>query len=1301
MSSKSLHQLKNLKLKLNNQKMSVLIGAGFSKNVSNKYPSWWELLYDLVIELYKPEIEEKYQLLNLSKTKKSAVNKDLFYEKKVDEIISRIGYLQIVSNYINWKGYREAITNYIEERTPLVTREQDQLKIIYKKNGTVYSESLQINDLKLHKKLIQLPWNNIYTTNYDNLIESTIDLNIENKINALKLEIENNLVALQKEKIIKEELKVVEESKHLHSTNNNISQELDNNTPNPKTKKITETPFTLNQELVNLNGRIEEINRVIKLNEIDQNVLEKALDDCLNVVTHSSHLKIKRNKNIIKLHGTLRDNEQKSNGTFGFDGDFQKHYVIAKEDFETYPRKHEAFTQLMRISLLQESYCLIGFSGADPNFIAWINWVRDIIERKEDDNKNKEYKIYLVDFGDKNIPEDKLLFYENHRIVRISLNDPETITFLEKENNHKIADKSDKKSLLESLLNYLSDGTNINESKSIIEKISLKKYDNLWNTIHFPYTGEVTTEIFSKVLQQFPGIKLLSGQTRIPSVGFSSTGNKNDLLYFAIRLLKDAEKIRDFNFSEQLLELFIVAFKETFVPIQAQWTTDEFKVVYRHLGSNQLLRTKYLLLALRNHLLNNDKSSFKKTSKEISVNNTDEINNALEYENLLLLAYNFNFLELFNRLSRWTPNSYWIIKKAGLLALFDTEKSEKILAEFVLNFEDESNQEQLIALEIYSYIKQNNSLTFSNELKQKINAYTNNGLISTKTNFEYLIEELGKKRTELKPYGDKKFSTSNKISFSKGSSGLYSIQFLQLMLETGFPLSSKHFYYEDPEDWYMVFKNIFEQYPYPVLFYSLQYSKEDFIRRIAQDYSYSIHLVKEVEELCELLLNKYLIDSTPKRYKQSILYFVSELFNALPATKWESKFLKVWKILVKNNRVFVDKHRSDYTFIAKGLVNIQNPKILQSVISDILKHFDNRDISIDYLYQIALNPHLSKLVVRNESILFKQIGNLISKIPLAKETALFAIGNLNQIIPKILKNRIVDQISGIDFKILDSYNIWRVLLYYGESNAALSNRIKIGIINSKYLWFSGINEDNSVSMGGATNIELHRLEKTPTRKHGIVWSKKETFEIFKKLKSSFLKIEHTMVTKPDLKLFDSVLEEMLYFLKKHKNYLASDLEYGSILTKCETAYSSQKGYSELLEGLASSDSKKVILGLGELNKLLYYDKFEEGRPFLILLLNKILLKSPDGLEATLSYVSFWFYDLKHKKSLKDHQYIILDILKKYSNEDLTGFEIPFVEENLIKLALVLHYWKIKSPSIEYWLKKKKESQFNNIKFMKI
>lgn len=65
---------------------------------------------------------------------------------------------------------------------------------------------------------------------------------------------------------------------------------------------------------------------------------------------------------LIKLHGSFP-----SNGPF----------IITEEDFRTYPNTHAPFINTVQQAMLENTFCLIGFSGDDPNFLKWIGWIHD------------------------------------------------------------------------------------------------------------------------------------------------------------------------------------------------------------------------------------------------------------------------------------------------------------------------------------------------------------------------------------------------------------------------------------------------------------------------------------------------------------------------------------------------------------------------------------------------------------------------------------------------------------------------------------------------------------------------------------------------------------------------------------------------------------------------------------------------------------------------------------------------------------------------------------------------------------
>lgn len=78
------------------------------------------------------------------------------------------------------------------------------------------------------------------------------------------------------------------------------------------------------------------------------------------------HSRIVGRRRIVKLHGSLPSHRP---------------FLFTEEDYRTYPAKFAPFVNLVRQSLLENVFCLVGFSGDDPNFLQWIGWVRDMLDK--------------------------------------------------------------------------------------------------------------------------------------------------------------------------------------------------------------------------------------------------------------------------------------------------------------------------------------------------------------------------------------------------------------------------------------------------------------------------------------------------------------------------------------------------------------------------------------------------------------------------------------------------------------------------------------------------------------------------------------------------------------------------------------------------------------------------------------------------------------------------------------------------------------------------------------------------------
>ena len=82
---------------------------------------------------------------------------------------------------------------------------------------------------------------------------------------------------------------------------------------------------------------------------------------CVQTIKDIGH---KSRPRIVKLHGSLPS---------------YKPFIFTEDEFRTYPTQNAPFVNLAQQVMLENELCLIGFSGNDPNFLAWSGWVRDTL----------------------------------------------------------------------------------------------------------------------------------------------------------------------------------------------------------------------------------------------------------------------------------------------------------------------------------------------------------------------------------------------------------------------------------------------------------------------------------------------------------------------------------------------------------------------------------------------------------------------------------------------------------------------------------------------------------------------------------------------------------------------------------------------------------------------------------------------------------------------------------------------------------------------------------------------------------
>ena len=117
-----------------------------------------------------------------------------------------------------------------------------------------------------------------------------------------------------------------------------------------------------------------------------------------DVVVNTEDIVYSQKPRIVKLHGSFPS---------------ERPFIITEDDYRQYPKKFAPFVNTVQQALLENTLCLIGFSGSDPNFLQWTGWIRDNL------GKGTSPKIYLVGVLSLSSAQKKLL--EQRGIVPVDL----------------------------------------------------------------------------------------------------------------------------------------------------------------------------------------------------------------------------------------------------------------------------------------------------------------------------------------------------------------------------------------------------------------------------------------------------------------------------------------------------------------------------------------------------------------------------------------------------------------------------------------------------------------------------------------------------------------------------------------------------------------------------------------------------------------------------------------------------------------------------------------------------------------
>ena len=363
---------------------------------------------------------------------------------------------------------------------------------------------------------------------------------------------------------------------------------------------------------------------------------------------------------IIKLHGSLPSDLP---------------FIVTDEDYRRYPQDFAPFVSTVRQALSENTLCLIGFSGDDPNFLQWLGWIRDNL------GYSNSPKLYLI--GSLRLSHSQKVLLEHRNIIPVDMSQ-----YCGVDGDHYAA--------LELFVEYL-------HSRRASE-------DPLaWPTSGSAAAAQPNTEDPADLVRTwksqrstYPGWVILPANRRLTlwlntrrwTRNLPSTESLSGTLglQFAFELAWRMEKCLHPLFEDQakFIQLTIdrhwpsnrspvLADVQPVADIDhstAALTTDDVAQIYH-----------YLLLTLLRHYreegLSNEWKEVHRRLRNAATPLSADHNQRLHYERSLFALFSMDLAELKTRLAEWPRHDaqpFWAARKAGLLAeIGHVDEAQQIL----------------------------------------------------------------------------------------------------------------------------------------------------------------------------------------------------------------------------------------------------------------------------------------------------------------------------------------------------------------------------------------------------------------------------------------------------------------------------------------------------------------------------------------------------------------------------------------------------------------------------------------------
>lgn len=1203
-----------IRRKIQDSELSFIVGSGFSKNISNIYPSWKELLLPAVQDVCSSEISGS----NTAET-----------------ILERTGYLQFASQYVKKHGYHEAIDVYIRSHIPVL--EKGNVLML---DGQDTGEAV---DMSCHELLKQTGVRNIYTFNYDNALEYAFDA-----VNPSEIYRDDTHVSMLTQ--LRDDYKNDVKNEDFSEANRILYKiiriwELDLSLHESSDRSLSDS--TCSEKFSGQKEKSEQNLNIIKtkINSLKNSRLDadRRMTGKYQIITKACDISLTENRyNIYKLHGTIGE-------WYGFDKDNHCHFIISGEDYESYPVHHEPFVNLMRIALLKGSFCLVGFGAEDPNFLAWIGWVKDILDAGNDGYAGARKRIYYICVGNQTLNEGKKLLLDNHYIQPVVLKELYPEAGNEKEQMKAFLKDVTPRNPYD-IYRKAWDGIEIDvpwdESKAVI--LNTDGADLIWNV-----------EACNRISPQTPLLQHL---------------RSNVFRHVSLAVKRGV-------IDEKFAKIICSAVRGELLPIDRVVSTEREG---KHSSMMTRLRARvrrwesvadnFRLMELRAMVLNNSRLPAHASTEDPYI-----------YEHLLHFLFNLDFEAAKKTYDDWKPSDgMWKARKAAVGFILYENISDETYDTLLHDEHTYPNvQEYYHALCLLPSLRgrwtkgNDGRYTISADIQDLKNSVErqNPDIVDFRKIKSDLEDELMKGRNEIKTYGD----SSETYHFGTYNVGVAnSVKLLQLLLESGMTTSAHNTNFVAKDVWQKICHNLFEDYPYPCLFFTLSYGAENkLVVRVAQEYAYSSALKPVLPAMLRMMLKALQTDSLPENVRQGIYLFAPQLMNAVPVSKWQREFVRFWRYLNLKTMVSDKMMVRDglYDFLVKGVGMCKDGQFRRELVRWCLDAGKEADYFHNSLLIAACSDDMV-LSARDKLKCWNLLDNAV------RPAQYYMVLNLKKYCD--VKRMAAGFAALSDHELSSDPILLEGVAGLAEmsGNPLLKDKVREISLKSKFLWNTGISQ-KSISPGRW--LDINRIQKN------VGFDEEHVSLAYEKLRNALGDIKDAKMKNMFSGVFDfsssftSILLDMYRFVSQNRT-VVKDAE--TVLADIMTSYEHITG-GTLTQLLLSKDQKKIHKGLEQLLYMSMENGLDPFRNEFMVIFNRLLLMNPSALDRCMLFSS-WILDEKMSESGKilplQTAKAILDVYMPYFCSDgCRKWDMEVRKERVEKTMLLLNdYIRSQGMTHEFW-----------------